>query len=87
MPPMPGTGQNGMPAADLPGVAWRRSSVTAAGAPAVEVASLGGGEFAVRNSADPAGPALVYTQPEMAALVEGVKRGEFDDLLGDDPLG
>jgi len=45
------------------------------------VASLGTGEFAVRNSRNPDGPALIYTRAEIAALIEGVKLGEFDDLL------
>jgi Domain of unknown function (DUF397) len=35
----------------------------------------------VRNSRNPEGPALIYTHAEIAALIEGVKRGEFDDLL------
>ncbi len=30
---------------------------------------------------EPDGPALIYTRAEIAALIEGVKRGEFDDLL------
>jgi hypothetical protein len=35
----------------------------------------------VRNSRNPEGPALIYTRAEIAALIEGVKLGEFDDLL------
>jgi hypothetical protein len=35
----------------------------------------------VRNSRNPDGPALIYTRAEIAALIEGVKLGEFDDLL------
>jgi hypothetical protein len=35
----------------------------------------------MRNSNNPDGPALIYTRAEIAALIEGVKRGEFDDLL------
>ena len=38
------------------------------------------GAIAVRNSRDPAGPALVYTRAEVAAFLTGVKNGEFDDL-------
>jgi hypothetical protein len=49
----------------------------------VELARLSSGEFAVRNSRHPDGPALIYTRAEVAALIEGAKSGEFDDLLGD----
>jgi hypothetical protein len=44
------------------------------------VAALPDGAIAVRNSRDPAGPALVYTRAEVAAFLTGVKNGEFDDL-------
>ena len=53
----------------------------AVGRHCVELARLTGGEYAVRNSRNPDGPALIYTRAEIAALIEGVKRGEFDDLL------
>ncbi len=49
----------------------------------MELAKLGSDEFAVRNSRYPDGPALIYTHAEVAALIEGVKMGEFDDLLGE----
>jgi hypothetical protein len=45
------------------------------------MALLPGGDIAVRNSRDPDGPTLVYTQAEIHALLQGVKDGEFDDLL------
>ena len=47
----------------------------------MELAKLSNGEFAVRNSRHPDGPALIYSEAEIAALVAGVKLGEFDDLL------
>ena len=34
-----------------------------------------------RNSRFPTGPALVYTQAEMRALILGAKAGDFDSLL------
>lgn len=74
---------NGMPATALAGAGWRKSSVSNSQGACVELARLGSGEFAVRNSRNPEGPALIYTQAEIAALIEGVKMGEFDDLLGD----
>ena len=36
---------------------------------------------AVRNSRFPDGPRILYTRAEMAAFVQGVRAGEFDDLL------
>jgi Domain of unknown function (DUF397) len=74
---------NGMPATALSGAGWRKSSASNSQGACVELARLGSGEFAVRNSRNPEGPALIYTQAEIAALIEGVKMGEFDDLLGD----
>ncbi len=72
---------NGMPATDLTGASWRKSSISNSQGACVELARLAGGEFAVRNSRNPDGPALIYTRAEIAALIEGVKLGEFDDLL------
>ncbi len=72
---------NGMSATELSGAAWRKSSISNSQGACVEVARLGTGEFAVRNSRNPDGPALIYTRAEIEALIEGVKRGEFDDLL------
>jgi hypothetical protein len=74
---------NGMPAAQLSGAAWRKSSISNSQGACVELARLGTGEFAVRNSRHPDGPALIYTSAEIAALIDGVKLGEFDDLLGE----
>ncbi len=34
----------------------------------------------MRNSRDPDGPVLSYTRAEIAAFLEGIKAGEFDDL-------
>jgi hypothetical protein len=74
---------NGMPASKLRGAGWRRSNASNSQGACVELAKLGSGEFAVRNSRYPEGPALIYTHAEVAALIEGVKMGEFDDLLSD----
>lgn len=72
---------NGMPAAELTGAAWRKSSISNSQGACVELARLRSGEFAVRNSRNPEGPALIYTRAEIAALIEGAKSGDFDDLL------
>lgn len=73
--------RSGMSAAQLAGVAWRKSTRSGAQGNCVEVAALDGGEVAVRNSRDPHGPALIYTGAEMTAFLAGAKDGEFDHLL------
>ncbi len=71
---------NGIPATQLPMARWRKSQASNPSGCCVEVAELPDGAIAVRNSRDPAGPALVYTRAEVAAFLTGVKNGEFDDL-------
>ena len=68
---------NGMPAGELPDLQWRLAGGSDAG---VEMARLPDGQVAVRNAADPGGPALIYTKAEIVALLHGVKAGEFDHL-------
>lgn len=72
---------NGMPATELMDARWRKSKYSGAMGNCVEVATLGSGEIAVRNSRFPEGPALVYTRDEIAAFLAGAKDGEFDDVL------
>lgn len=75
--------RNGMPASDLPGLAWQKSRRSNPSGNCVEVAALpGGAGVAVRNSRDPRGPALIYTADEISAFLAGVKDGDFDHLLG-----
>lgn len=59
---------------------WRRAG-GCVGGDCVEVASLPDGGVALRNSHDPDGVSLRYTPAEWAAFLDGVKGGEFDDLL------
>jgi hypothetical protein len=75
---------NGMPAGDLKNVQWRRAGGDeegVAGGAGVEMAKLPDGQIAVRNSADPDGPALIYTRAEIEALIGGAQDGDFDALL------
>jgi Domain of unknown function (DUF397) len=74
---------NGMPVGELPDLQWR----LAGSAPGnkegagVEMARLPDGQIAVRNAADPGGPALIYTKAEIEALIGGAQDGDFDALL------
>jgi Domain of unknown function (DUF397) len=70
--------RNGMRAADLPGVTWVKSQRSGpTGGNCVEVAFLGGGHVALRNSRQPDGPALIFTAAEWRAFVGGAADGEF----------
>jgi hypothetical protein len=75
---------NGMPAGELGelirGLRWRAASGAEDGA-GVEMARLPDGQVAVRNSAVPDGPALIYTRAEIEALIGGAQDGDFDALL------
>lgn len=72
---------NGMPAGELYGVQWWKSGRSSAQGNCVELAQLPVAGVAVRNSRDPEGPALVFTDAELDAFLAGVKDGDFDDML------
>ena len=58
---------------------WRRSSQCGSGPSCVEVAVLPGGDaYAMRDSADPATPALVFSADAWRVFVKAIKDGEFD---------
>jgi Domain of unknown function (DUF397) len=67
----------------LLGASWRKSCYSNPCGSCVEVAQLADGWIAVRNSRHPSGPALVFPDAEMAALVHGVKVGEFDGMVSE----
>lgn len=62
---------------DLSSVTWRKSIRSNGQANCVEVADLDGGHHAVRDSKDPAGPALIFTPAQWAAFTTGVRAGQF----------
>jgi hypothetical protein len=73
---------NGMPACQLTDVTWQKSLLSNPSGNCVEMAALPNrGGFAVRNSRDPEGPALVYTRDEMVAFIQGARQGDFDTLI------
>jgi hypothetical protein len=76
------TRYDGMPANELHGVQWRKSQHSTAEGECVQTAKLPGGGVAVRNSRHPDGPALLFSDAEFRTFLEGVKDGDFDDVLG-----
>jgi hypothetical protein len=63
---------------DLSSAAWRKSTRSGSSGNCVEVADNLPGVVAVRDSKNPAGPALVFAPDEWRAFVGGAKDGEFD---------
>src|SRR4029453_19295750 len=78
---------NGMPAGELEGACWWKSGRSSAQGNCVETARLPGHEVAMRNSRHPQGPALIFSQAEVRAFLEGVKDGDLAPPLweGRDP--
>ncbi|WEH38620.1 DUF397 domain-containing protein [Streptomyces sp. NBC_01218] len=72
---------NGMPAAALGADGWSKPWSGGNGGNCVEAMKLADGRVAVRQSADPDGPALIYSTGEMAAFIQGAKTGQADFLL------
>lgn len=62
---------------DLSTANWFKSSRSGTGKDCVEVAHLAEGMVGVRDSKNPAGPALTFTPSEWDAFTTGVQVGEF----------
>jgi hypothetical protein len=62
---------------ELTRAVWVKSSRSANNGNCVEVAFLGEGRVALRDSKDPEGPALRFTRGEWSAFVDGVSDGEL----------
>jgi hypothetical protein len=80
IPPVPAD-CDGVSAVDLQGARWLKSRRSNSQGNCVEIAELPGDRIAMRNSRHPEGPALIYTRPEIEALILGAKDGEFDHLI------
>jgi len=63
-------------------VVWTKSSLSFSNGNCLEVTELPGGSVGVRNSRDPDGPVLRFTQGEWDAFLGGARLGEFDRLGG-----
>ncbi|GAA1944739.1 hypothetical protein GCM10009837_83550 [Streptomyces durmitorensis] len=72
---------NGMPARELGSEGWHKPWSGGNGGNCLEAMKLADGRVAVRQSADPDGPALIYTHGEINAFIQGAKAGEADFLL------
>ncbi|NEW30624.1 DUF397 domain-containing protein [Nocardia cyriacigeorgica] len=63
---------------DLSSAKWFKSSRSAGGQDCVEVAHLQAGLVGVRDSKNPAGPALVFTPSEWDTFLSRARLGHFD---------
>ena len=68
-----------MSSLDVSGLKWRKAQRSAGNGACVEIASLQD-IVVVRDSKDPDGPVLTYTQTEWRAFLHGAKVGNFDGL-------
>lgn len=59
---------------------WIKATMSNDNATCVELRRHAGA-VEVRDSKDPEGPVLRYTSAELAAFLDGAKKGEFDHLI------
>lgn len=67
-------------AAEIDGLAWRKSRRSGTQGKCVELAPTEG-QVAMRNSREPHGTILAFPAPSMAAFLGAIKSGELDDLV------
>lgn len=72
--------RNGMPARELGTEGWHKPWSGPNGGACVEAKRLPDGQVALRQSTDPDGPVLLYTQEEITAFIQGAKAGAADFL-------
>lgn len=63
---------------DLSRAAWRKSSFSTANGACVEFARLADGTIGVRDSKEPDGAVLRFTDDEVRAFILGAQAGELD---------
>ncbi|MEU8898876.1 DUF397 domain-containing protein [Nocardia sp. NPDC048505] len=63
---------------ELSAAQWFKSRRSGASRDCVEVAFLDTGRVGVRDSKNPAGPALVFTPGEWTAFTTSIASGDFD---------
>ncbi|MEV6350568.1 DUF397 domain-containing protein [Actinoplanes sp. NPDC051851] len=66
---------------DRAALSWRIAKKSA-NANCVQVARDASGTIYFRNSRKPDDAMIAYTPAEFDAFIDGIKHGEFDDLLG-----
>jgi hypothetical protein len=66
---------------DFAGARWIKASASNGNGACVEMTSVRPGEVCMRNSRDPDGPVLRFTEQEWAAFIAGAKAGEFDAIV------
>lgn len=62
---------------DLPGAVWRKSSYSENVNECLEVADLGNGGRAVRDSKNPTGAALTFTAAQWSVFTAGIRAREL----------
>lgn len=62
---------------DWPTMEWRKAQASNPSGNCVEF-TIHSGQFLIRHSKEPSGPALVFDVAEWAAFISGVKNGEFE---------
>jgi hypothetical protein len=65
---------------DLSRAVWRKSAKSSVNGGCVEVADLGEAGVALRDSKNPDGPVLFFTQHEWDCFLDGAEKGEFRQL-------
>jgi hypothetical protein len=73
--------RNGMRASSLGTADWSKPWSSPNGGSCLEAKKLPCGQVALRQSADPAGPALILQPHEIRAFIVGAKAGLADYLL------
>jgi hypothetical protein len=73
--------RTGMPATSLGTQGWIKPWSGPNGGDCLEAKKLPGGRVALRQSTDPAGPALILEPNEIRAFINGAKTGLADDLI------